>query len=550
MPAPTTQNFFDASNWVYGYSDSNALPPIPVGLTPFYYKTGQFDSGLLPSGFHGAAFLIPGARPQVIVAFEGTDVSGIDIRPDFLLAQLEADVSLFVGVVPQALRDATTFTREVLTAASAQGIQHDQVSLTGHSLGAAAAAYVSTQTGLDGTTFAAPGLPSNTVNFGQAGLLTNYVDHGDPVGNYSATPIDIEDGFLFSSAIRRVGDPSYTGDVLDVIPLAAAAAAAAPGNPDPVRAGGLLVLGGLAAENHPLTHYGEDLNLLLNDTPVLADASRIVSGRDYAQFYGDIIDRNFLVGDAFYAIRNPDVRAAGVDAEQHYDRYGWREGRDPDAFFSTNGYRAANPDVRAADVNPLQHFDQAGWREGRDPSAAFDTGLYLKNNPDVAAAGIDPLAHYLQYGRAEGRTIAAAIGPTASFTHGSFDAEYYLLANGDVAAAALSSGGDTLDYAYRHYEQYGWREGRDPNAFFDTRGYLDAYGDVKAAGIDPLMHYDTYGWKEGRDPSKGFDTTAYLAAYGDVAQARIDPLTHYLQYGALEGRAPFADGTFGAGATG
>ncbi len=32
-----------------------------------------------------------------------------------------------------------------------------------------------------------------------------------------------------------------------------------------------------------------------------------------------------------------------------------------------------------------------------------------------------------------------------------------------------------------HYAAYGWKEGRDPNAFFSTKGYLDTYGDVKAA---------------------------------------------------------------------
>ena len=67
---------------VYGYADNNSLPPIPIGLAPFYYETGQFDSGLRPSGFHGAAFLVPGAEPQVIIAFEGTDVSGLETRPD------------------------------------------------------------------------------------------------------------------------------------------------------------------------------------------------------------------------------------------------------------------------------------------------------------------------------------------------------------------------------------------------------------------------------------------------------------------------------------
>ncbi|WP_053080621.1 hypothetical protein [Methylobacterium variabile] len=550
MPTPTTQNFFDASNWVYGYADNNSLPPIPIGLAPFYYETGQFDSGLRPSGFHGAAFLVPGAEPQVIIAFEGTDVSGLETRPDFLLAQLEADVNLYTGLVPQALRDAAAFAEQVLGAAVAQGIPADRVHVTGHSLGAAEAAYASTQTGLDGTTFAAPGLSSTSVPFGGAGRLTNFVDYGDPVGNYSATPVNIEGGFLYSDAIRRVGDPTYTGEIAGVAALAAAAAAAAPGNSDPVRAAGLLGIGALAAEKHPLTNYGEDLDLLLNDTPVLADATRIVSGKDYAQFYGDIIDRNFLVGDAFYAIRNPDVRAAGVDAEAHYAQYGWREGRDPNAFFSTTGYLAANQDVRSAGANPLQHYDQTGWREGRDPSADFDTGLYLKNNPDVAAAGVDPLAHYLQYGRAEGRQAYAAIGKASSFTHGSFDAEYYLLSNSDVVAAAAIYGSNALDFAYQHYELYGWREGRDPNAVFDTQGYLAAYADVRAAGVDPLMHYDQYGWREGRDPSAGFDTSSYLAANADVRAAGVDPLTHYLQYGALEGRSPFADGTFGAGAVG
>lgn len=60
--------------------------------------------------------------------------------------------------------------------------------------------------------------------------------------------------------------------------------------------------------------------------------------------------------------------------------------------------------------------------------------------------------------------------------------------------------------------------------------------DVAAAGIDPSAHYDQYGWKEGRDPSATLHTSAYLAANPDVAAAHIDPLLHYLQFGADEGR--------------
>ena len=81
---------------------------------------------------------------------------------------------------------------------------------------------------------------------------------------------------------------------------------------------------------------------------------------------------------------------------------------------------------------------------------------------------------------------------------------------------------------YQHFQTFGWREGRDPNALFDTAGYLAAYQDVATAGVNPLDHYNAFGWHEGRDPSVGFDTASYLAAYADVAAAGVNPLTHYL----------------------
>ncbi|WP_246686983.1 hypothetical protein [Mesorhizobium sp. B2-4-19] len=253
---------------------------------------------------------------------------------------------------------------------------------------------------------------------------------------------------------------------------------------------------------------------------------------------------SYLVDDLFYFERGKDVWSAHVDAEAHYNAHGWHEGRNPNPYFNTNGYLAANPDVANAKINPLQHFDLYGWKEGRDPSAGFDNELYREHNPDVKAAGIDPLAHFLKYGQSEGRQAYAAVGNASSFTHGSFDPEYYLLANPDVAKAALVAGGDTFLFAFQHYEHYGWHEGRNPNSVFDVNGYLDAYTDVKAAGIDPLLHYDHYGWKEGRDPSAGFDTKEYEAHYADVAAAHVDPLLHYLAYGIHEGRLTFGDGLF------
>lgn len=252
-----------------------------------------------------------------------------------------------------------------------------------------------------------------------------------------------------------------------------------------------------------------------------------------------------LVDQAFYFSKYSDAGNSGMSASAHYNNLGWQQGKDPDAYFSTTGYLAAHSDVRAMNSNPLLQYDQAGWKLGYDASASFDTSLYLERNPDVKAAGMDPLAHYLAYGKAEGRQAYAAVGQVSSFTHGSFDAEFYLLSNPDVAKAAISAGGDSFVFAYNHYEQYGWHEGRNPNSVFDVRGYLSTFADVRAAGIDPLAHYDTNGWQEGRDPSASFDTRAYLSQYADVATAHIDPLQHFLGYGIHEGRSTFPDNHLG-----
>jgi len=187
---------------------------------------------------------------------------------------------------------------------------------------------------------------------------------------------------------------------------------------------------------------------------------------------------------AYYLAANPDVAAAGVDALQHYQQFGWHEGRAPDALFDVGYYLNHNPDVAAAGIDPLQHYEQYGWHEGRSPSALFDASYYLSQNPDVLAAGMDPLQHYLQYGSGEGRNPDAM-----------FDTAYYLARNPDVAAAGI----DPLT----HYEQYGWHEGRDPSAAFSSSAYLAANPDVLAAGVDPLQHYLEYGIPEHRDLGLG-----------------------------------------------
>ncbi len=162
----------------------------------------------------------------------------------------------------------------------------------------------------------------------------------------------------------------------------------------------------------------------------------------------------------------------------------------------------------------------------------FNATYYLNQNPDVRAAGIDPLVHYEQQGWKEGRD------PSVDFSTNA-----YLTANPDVQAAGV----DPL----LHYLDYGQSEGRleflatpkaigAQNILVDNVYYYAQNPDVKAAGVDPFAHYDQSGWKEGRNPDALFDTAYYLQMNPDVAASGIDPLLHYENFGWKEGRNPDA----------
>lgn len=70
----------------------------------------------------------------------------------------------------------------------------------------------------------------------------------------------------------------------------------------------------------------------------------------------------------------------------------------------------------------------------------------------------------------------------------------------------------------------------------DRDFYLDAYPDVRKAGVEPAEHYFSVGWREGRDPSPDFQTNYYLQNNPDVANVDICPFVHYLEHGHKEGR--------------
>ena len=211
---------------------------------------------------------------------------------------------------------------------------------------------------------------------------------------------------------------------------------------------------------------------------------------------------------------------------------------------------------------------------------SFDYEAYLALNSDVVAAGLHPLLHYIEHGAREGRVAEplpseASPRPNAAVPSGERPEAG---ATPDAIAAFLERSGLIDDDFYRekypevesseltpaqHFCRIGWREGRRPNAYFDTEWYLRTYPDVVRSDTNPIWDYvvtretrrpcvyfdpafyaSRYGLPatdgaladflrhgkrgEWRDPVELFDTQFYLAHNLDVAASGGDPFLHYL----------------------
>jgi len=110
-----------------------------------------------------------------------------------------------------------------------------------------------------------------------------------------------------------------------------------------------------------------------------------------------------------------------------------------------------------------------------------------------------------------------------------FDANGYLLRYPEVAAAGL----DPLT----HYLQIGWRQGCNPNPFFETRWYLVTYLDVMGNGVNPLVHYVDFGETDGYWPCRIFHPGWY-AENNDIPLGHGRALAHYLERGHPGGLRP------------
>ncbi|MEJ0020097.1 MAG: hypothetical protein WDN25_26830 [Acetobacteraceae bacterium] len=274
------------------------------------------------------------------------------------------------------------------------------------------------------------------------------------------------------------------------------------------------------------------------------------------------LDGSGLFDAAWYLVQYPDVREAELEPLLHFYRYGWRERRKPNRYFDPEWYLEHYQDVRAAGMNPLLHYVRHGDHEGRRPVWHFDPAwyrsaydippdaltlahfltqrtsgqfapmpelwavLHLDPYRDDPAKAEDPFEHYLDdmVGlRREPFPDLTLVAPS-----GLIDPNYYLINGADVHEAQLDPA--------EHFCRYGWREGRKPNIYFDTKWYQQTNPLVARLKIDPVVHYILEGEAAGRRPVPYFDPLWYRETYA-VPSDRM-ALAHFLTHRRSQSFSP------------
>ena len=189
-----------------------------------------------------------------------------------------------------------------------------------------------------------------------------------------------------------------------------------------------------------------------------------------------------LFDETYYIYRYQPVLVKGQRALDHYLTEGVLSGLSPHPMIDPDWYRSRRPDSSPSHFDLLLYL-ASPERFGDPVHPLFDAHFYLSQQPDVAAEGANPLAHYILFG---------------------------------------------------------WREQREPNAFFHSAWYLQEHPDVLESGMDPLTHYVRFGASEGRQPHPLFDRAYYIQQNPDVVTSALDDYTHYLLIGRSLGRSPNA----------
>jgi hypothetical protein len=193
-----------------------------------------------------------------------------------------------------------------------------------------------------------------------------------------------------------------------------------------------------------------------------------------------------------YLAQNPDVAAIGIDAKEHWLRYGRdqeRKGLRPSWLapaFAEAEYLAYYPDVASSIetgqfASAAEHWFAIGRDEvrtgHRKPIAAFDSDSYLSKRPDVAAAierGTyrSALEHWLEWGLSEQQARDRKLGE--------------LIERAKIATASFGS------------NAYADNLSRDKIAFWEQNGFLILPGLIAPERCDAINKRIDRLWFERR----------------------------------------------------
>lgn len=196
-------------------------------------------------------------------------------------------------------------------------------------------------------------------------------------------------------------------------------------------------------------------------------------------------------------------------------------------FFDSNYYLQEYEDIRINDLDPLDHYILFGWKEGRNPAPWFCNDSYLEDNPDVAQADVNPLLHYALHGKKEGRIVRVVnkASDSANNTLGlsesdiklmleNFDAEYYLRNYADIK--------DNHIDPFEHFVYFGFKENRNPAAWFDYKKYVEKFYDLIGDGNAFLYHLK-YGDQNGCEvfAAKDYTDEGYIKLPKDMNSTTV-----------------------------
>lgn len=86
------------------------------------------------------------------------------------------------------------------------------------------------------------------------------------------------------------------------------------------------------------------------------------------------------------------------------------------------------------------------------------------------------------------------------------------------------------EFAFIHYLNQGFKEGKNPSSIFNGNKYLKDNADVKKSGLNPLVHYELYGKKEKRKfPYFKELDVIYSKIFEDISEGKLEKYNFNIQ---------------------